>query len=953
MNRTVALKLLPALLAVLCLALLLPESGWARRSPFSDEDCVIPYGAPKDATCDKKPASQDTADQGTVKVDKMVSTADRPGSVTVPLGVPIQPASPAATEATQASAEAPPTSAVGECTCAKASAIKNWKKRGAIPVGWMVDCAGVDIDAICGRSSPSEQATGKTPPPPGESRPETPVGQPSTAVPADQPPPLISAIPGWSSPPPPGLGRVGTVPGPASMGQTIVGVVLPGLGIILGGLLGGLLRNPPPTNIPQPVPTGGADDAARAAAEAEARAAADRQAEWLKQREEDLRQVREQKSFIAATAAGARQGGFDVTEHDRKMEDLARQERELVNKISSAGGDSSYVATTRDTVKISAGFTEANRIAQEFERQQAIAAARAKMEELEKARQQAERDYNKNVRDGFIQNVRKDISAIPGQLKDAAKAGLRTIGTVVHDVGKTIADGSNWQAAGEAAVQTIKDIVTSPLRSARKVADITSDVVNAAAATGAHIVTHPLDTIKAIAGVDNWEKVFDPNVPVTERLGRYAVGVFDAATTIAGFGATLKAAKTANAAVDIAKVADKAIDLEKGASAGKAAQRGAMAEGFPDRLKSNLLAEEREKAWQQGQQAGRDAIDKAHAAVESKDPRQLRDAALGMQENKHSLYDVNRQKGAKAAETRQAMKTEIQKIYDETDDKVCRELNQKYLEVDKDGGIYNPEVRPKSITNAPKPGDPPKDPTKMSIDRDVTYERRAKPGELIPNPKRPGQWIRAEGGEWVDIPARESGLIYDEKFKETALAGASPETRAKYEHMTAEQFGRHMDQTVTDRLNKDAYGSRAGDLHTAVKNPAGKFSDPSGVAKTSEFKAHEWYEKADHAKTTVERETCIAEGMRQTSKQFGNQIENRLKVLNQYRGEGSANPGIPPITPPGELKKGIEILKEVADGKISPAAADAQLASIGMKREDVAHNLGDFLDKIYRMPVKP
>lgn len=948
MSRTLVMRLLPALLAVLCLALLLPESSWARRSPFSE----CPLGTPEDVPeeeCNKNSASGGAADQGKVTVDKTVSTADESGAVKLPPGAIIQPQAP------QAAPEASTPSAVGECTCAKVTAIKNWRKK-SVPVGWMIDCAGVDIDAICGRSSPSEHATGKTLPPPGESLPETPVGQPSTAAPADQPPPLISAIPGWSSPPPPGVGRVGAVPGPATMGQTIVGVVLPGLGIILGGLLGGLLRNPPPTNIPQPAPAGGADEAARAAAEAEARAAAERQADWLKQREEDLRQVREQKSFIAATAAGARQGGFDASEHDRQMEELSRRERELTTQISSAGGDSSYVATTRDTVKVGAGFTEANRIAQEFDRQQAIAAARAKLEELEKARQQAERDYWKDVKQGFWTNTAKDVDAIPGQLKDAAKAGLRTIGTVVHDVGKAIADGSNWQAAGEAAVQTIKDIVGSPLRSARKMADFYGDVASTAAAAGAHIVTHPVDTIKAIAGVDNWEKAFDPNVPVTERMGRALVGVFDAATNIAGVGATLKAAKAAkaaDAAVDIAKVADKAIDLEKGASAGKATQRGAMAEGLPDRIKSNLLAEEREKAWQEGKQAGRTAIDKAHAAVESKDPRQLRDAALGLQENKHSLYDVNRQTGAKAAETRQAMKTEIQKIYDETDDKVCRELNQKYLEVNKDGGIYNPEVRPKSITNAPKPGDPPRDPTKMSIDRDVTFERKAKPGEFIPDPERAGHFIRAEGGEWVDIPARNSGAIYNEKFKETALAGASPETRAKYEHMTADEFGRHMDQTVTDRLANDAYGRGVSDLRTAVEDPAGKFSDPSGIARTSEFKAHEWYEQADHAKTTLERETCIAEGMRQTSKQFGNQIENRLKILNQYRGEGSANPGIPAITPPGELKKGIEILKEVADGKISPAMADAQLASIGMKREDVAHNLGDFLDKIYRMPVQP
>ena len=50
---------------------------------------------------------------------------------------------------------------------------------------------------------------------------------------------------------------------------------------------------------------------------------------------------------------------------------------------------------------------------------------------------------------------------------------------------------------------------------------------------------------------------------------------------------------------------------------------------------------------------------------------------------------------------------------------------------------------------------------------------------------------------------------------------------------------------------------------------------------------------------------------------------------------------------------GIDILKKVADGSISPSVADANLASLGMTREVVANKLGDFLDKIYRMPVAP
>ncbi len=171
--------------------------------------------------------------------------------------------------------------------------------------------------------------------------------------------------------------------------------------------------------------------------------------------------------------------------------------------------------------------------------------------------------------------------------------------------------------------------------------------------------------------------------------------------------------------------------------------------------------------------------------------------------------------------------------------------------------------------------------------------------------------------------------------------------------MSPEEFGKRMDQTVTDRLSNDAYGRGASDLDTAVRNPAGSFSDPAGVGKTSEFKAQEWFERADHAKTPIEREACIAEGMRQTSKQFANQIDNRLEVLNKYRGEGSPNPGLPKVTPPGELKAGIDVLKKVADGSISPAVADARLASIGLTREAVANKLGDFLDKIYRMPVAP
>lgn len=62
----------------------------------------------------------------------------------------------------------------------------------------------------------------------------------------------------------------------------------------------------------------------------------------------------------------------------------------------------------------------------------------------------------------------------------------------------------------------------------------------------------------------------------------------------------------------------------------------------------------------------------------------------------------------------------------------------------------------------------------------------------------------------------------------------------------------------------------------------------------------------------------LPSGMRQTTKQYGNQIQNRLDILNQNRGPGSSHPELPPVTPPPELKAGIDIIKQVSDGKMSP-----------------------------------
>ena len=343
---------------------------------------------------------------------------------------------------------------------------------------------------------------------------------------------------------PTGFDGIGPVPGPVSAGQAIVGIALPGAVIILvntlagfpGAMGGGGGGTPVPGPMPQPVPPAIDEEA-------------ERRARWLKDREEDLRQVREQKSYLAATATGARQGGFNTAEHDRQIEDLTRRERQLERDIASSGGDTSYVAKTRDTVKVDAGFIEANRIAQEFSRQQALAAARAKLaiqlEKWEDRRAKTAADYVKDVREGFWDNTTKDVDSITPQIRAATTAAKGMVTKAIHDLGEALTDPVNWKCALKAGFETVRELATHPVDSAGKVGSFYGGVGKAAAGAVHHVVTHPIETIKSVTGIESWEKAFDPNVPVTERMVRAVMGTFETAATVIGIKQVATAGKAA------------------------------------------------------------------------------------------------------------------------------------------------------------------------------------------------------------------------------------------------------------------------------------------------------------------------------------------------------------------------------------------------------------------------
>ena len=490
------------ILALLAMALAMPLGAQQRTSPFDEDATVCPFNTQ---------TGRAECPEGTITPGPMVSTQPQPGQTVVIPDVPIKPAE--VYEVPKDRVLTPPTSVESQYH----GNYRPTEQGFPDPVSTGPVTSGMpEVQGGDAVSAPGEDG----------------------AVPADQ-----AGAGVLSAPPPPGFSGIGPLPGPQTVGQAVAGVVLPGLAIILintlaglpGGGFGGGGAVPAPAPPPPP-------ESAEIAAE---RARQEAYADWLKQREEDLRQVREQKSFVAATAAGAGQAGFNTAANAQALADLTRREKELTEAIAKGGGDTSYVATVRDTVQVGAGFIEANRIAKEYDKAQAIAAARIRMEQLEKDRAQTQADYWKDVREGFWGNMVKDVDAIPGQLHDAAKFGKDTVRDTVRAAGQALADPQNWHDAIKATMDTVRDLVAHPIDSATKVGGFYGDVAKTAGKAAHHAVTHPVETVKTVLGVDNWEKAFDPNVPVTERMARALVGVFDTATTLAGVKQAVTAGKAA------------------------------------------------------------------------------------------------------------------------------------------------------------------------------------------------------------------------------------------------------------------------------------------------------------------------------------------------------------------------------------------------------------------------
>lgn len=588
------------------------------------------------------------------------------------------------------------------------------------------------------------------------------------------------------------------------------------------------------------------------------------------------------------------------------------------------------------------------------ESQQNLADIREKQAELEKIEQLRERlaelEKQREMDNSFatqlsetaknyVDGVNKDLDALPGDLQrlalDAAREIRDTTGAVITAASDTVGDltnGDNWKAVGKAAVDTAKELILHPVDASVKVGDTVKSAgragIHAAGVVGNVVVgiaSNPIGFVEAVVGVDNWRKVLDPNVSVGERVARACYGAIDASLNFAS-GGTKVAVEGMEAGLD-------GVKMVKSMEAGADAAKGAEAAADAAKLTAKLEDPARVQAWEAGRLAGQQKADKLAEALKSGNAGEIKKALVECQKDKHSIQALNKGDDSLKVAYNQNMK---KLITDDVDQAMKEKIAQRYGLDPKDVEI----VKPTNPTAKPKIGS----------DLDFTVKVKAKPGEIVPDPNKPGNFIQVKAGDNLtkDVPIKDAQEIYNRELYNKVTDEPIPTDPEKFKAFQAEadKLAHDMDHVAGHRVGAESYGASQQDLEVILKKSGGQFTDPEQAGMVASYKSTHLYQQAENiAKVDPNKaEQLIADGMRQTTKQYNNLIETRVGVLQSQGVEAAVE---------SRLTKAVDILKQVETKGLAPSKVEALLRSeLNMSKDDVANMLGAQLAKLHMMKPK-
>jgi len=370
----------------------------------------------------------------------------------------------------------------------------------------------------------------------------------------------------------------------------------------------------------------------------------------------------------------------------------------------------------------------------------------------------------------------------------------------------------------------------------------------------------------------------------------------------------------------------------------------------------------------------------------------VRDAVDKVQKDKHAMHELNKRGADGSSDTIADFNKELKTSYETAHDSARRRIADEYGVPIEDVKVVKPTNAPGDTSAADPRGYARKpDPDyrtdaadyqqrapeagvevrgdKASFDQDVTY--RVRQDEVID----PRTGKVTEG--FADVPKGDSQRIYNEEFYKARHGGdlptkVNPETgKLEVDTDAVNKYAKDMDQACTDRLDAEAYGTGDKDLKTAVdpQHRGRDFDDVEAVGKTMEHKNYEWQNEAantradanalDARANTLEAngklqeaaevraeagdlhakaEAQIEEGYRQTTKQYKNQLEERVTKLNEQYGRKVAE--VPP-----RLEKAVDIMQ---NPRLSPAEVELELAKMGYTPDKVVQQMSSNLESLQK-----
>ncbi len=299
--------------------------------------------------------------------------------------------------------------------------------------------------------------------------------------------------------------------------------------------------------------------------------------------------------------------------------------------------------------------------------------------------------------------------------------------------------------------------------------------------------------------------------------------------------------------------------------------------------------------------AARGRIEKYEAAVKSGNADRVRKATLELQSDPLAVREINQ---TKSNAWKKSFKSQVSRIQVKAKQIARQNIARAH-------GVSPNQVTFFEATNPPK------------IDPAT--------GEII---QKVGQdWDFTARIDGKDVKVKGVKQIVHDAYHEAATGERppSPKGMSKVEHDRAMKgYNKRANQTahkqaleVLNSTSDEAYAGAKSEGNRVLSGPKDqRVRDPQQLSKVIEHKSNKAAENAAEFRKQGDTNRAAGADMEQF-RQADKQIQKQVKPRVEARG-GKV---------PEHLKKGAAIIKDVADGKISPKQGDAKLAKMGETRE--------------------